>query len=1079
MLPQLNARLNQKLLSVLLLVSLSTTTLGFNQLASGVLPSAGECAAGNTLKQFSLDGVYLQVCLPFLPDIFNSATSEDLVQSAYAENRSTGQQFFLYAVPYGLQPAADNLPPAQPGIASKYQHLSAGAYQDAVENLMAQTATLFSKYVAGRTYSFAGDKPNSEHKQETIWVSEAGGRVWMARLISTDVPFLSGLQISAANLDAPSISLRVAQQPLPLETSATEPSASDLPFPSWWHGDCDSGTNGFPGSYPLGSSYRGVKTCGPKNTMHLVRFQPNLWGEYEWQCVEYVMRFIYLAYGIAPYSANGNMVVKNYPGSRLQKVTNGTANKGPFPGDVISYDGPGSVGHTSLVIATNIDGSGNGTVTIAEQNYSNTGTRTHTVTGWFINSTDRVNGWLHDYLAVDTPPTGFTKCGVEGSVCSFSGNAEVVYGALNSFTDPRLFKDGVDCNNAVFGDPVGGLAKSCYSKTAAAGTLTNWAAKYYSGQDHWLNGDSTSGLICEETLATGGLDKNYGTTAPCGDTVVDDWVAEYNATITFAPGTYVFQAQNDDGIKVWVNNLNIFDRASSTDLSADCPGISLSGSVPVRVILREVTDSARVRLAWSTDSGICTAPGTFSKIGPANGITDRSLAPILSWGASRNVNTYEYCIDNSNNSACDTGWQSAGSLTSKTISGLAYGSTYYWQAHAVNNGGEAFANSGLWWSFTTIPDPTICYPLTLVHSGNGSDPSASPSAASGCPAGQYHAGDQLTLTAYPATDHRVDSWTGSNNDANRTITNTVTMPTQAITVAANYTLIVLNVPATISPTGIVPDDYHPIYKWYASEFATSYLVSVINVDTYTPVFTNRVVPATKCTGTPAICVIHPLDVLGNYNYAFQVSAVRTTQTTAPSAWRSFFIGKRIISFRSVPGLDGHVRESLETSNAGGAIYPSGPTLNIGDDALKRQYKLIITFDTSSLPDNAVILSAKLILKRYAILGTNPFSTHGPINIDIKKGFFGSVTNLQLTDFSAPPDLYKAGLLDPLEVSGYYSAILIPTAFPRINKLGQTQLRLGFQLDDDNDLISDMVRFYSGEAALSTNQPELRINYYIP
>ena len=52
------------------------------------------------------------------------------------------------------------------------------------------------------------------------------------------------------------------------------------------------------------------------------------------------MRYLYLAYGIAPYGANGNTVVPNYRssyGGNLRVIGNGTPGGAPQPGDVLSY----------------------------------------------------------------------------------------------------------------------------------------------------------------------------------------------------------------------------------------------------------------------------------------------------------------------------------------------------------------------------------------------------------------------------------------------------------------------------------------------------------------------------------------------------------------------------------------------------------------------------------------------------------------------------------------------------------------------------------------------------------------------
>src|SRR5438132_11814491 len=101
-----------------------------------------------------------------------------------------------------------------------------------------------------------------------------------------------------------------------------------LPSPSWLSGSCESGS--YAGGHPLGASYRGVAVCGPRPgadgaANRLVRFFDGAWGELEWQCVELSMRYMYLAYGVSPYGANGKDVVANYTtasGGGLVKRTN-------------------------------------------------------------------------------------------------------------------------------------------------------------------------------------------------------------------------------------------------------------------------------------------------------------------------------------------------------------------------------------------------------------------------------------------------------------------------------------------------------------------------------------------------------------------------------------------------------------------------------------------------------------------------------------------------------------------------------------------------------------------------------------
>ena len=57
--------------------------------------------------------------------------------------------------------------------------------------------------------------------------------------------------------------------------------------------------------------------------------------------------------------------------------------------------------------------------------------------------------------------TSWTTCAAEDSRCAFTGTQEVRYGADVRWTEPRRFTDGVECTNAVFGDPAYGTAKRC------------------------------------------------------------------------------------------------------------------------------------------------------------------------------------------------------------------------------------------------------------------------------------------------------------------------------------------------------------------------------------------------------------------------------------------------------------------------------------------------------------------------------------------------------------------------------------------------------------------------------------------
>ena len=71
-----------------------------------------------------------------------------------------------------------------------------------------------------------------------------------------------------------------------------------------------------------------------------------------------------------------------------------------------------------------------------------------------------------------TSPTvsNWISCAVENGTCSFSGSRQVRYGANGTYAY-KSASDSISCSNAVFGDPVYGVAKTCsYADTTSTTT---------------------------------------------------------------------------------------------------------------------------------------------------------------------------------------------------------------------------------------------------------------------------------------------------------------------------------------------------------------------------------------------------------------------------------------------------------------------------------------------------------------------------------------------------------------------------------------------------------------------------------
>lgn len=79
-----------------------------------------------------------------------------------------------------------------------------------------------------------------------------------------------------------------------------------------------------------------------------------------------------------------------------------------------------------------------------------------------------------------------------------------------------------------------------------------------------------------------------------------------------------------------------------------------------------------------------------------------------------------------------------------------------------------------------------CYALTRSHTGMGNDPVASPQTSEGCAAGSYRAGEAIQLTAAPHSGWKVESWSGTANDATPASSSSLTMPAEPHWASVRY-----------------------------------------------------------------------------------------------------------------------------------------------------------------------------------------------------------------------------------------------------------------------------------------------------
>ena len=227
--------------------------------------------------------------------------------------------------------------------------------------------------------------------------------------------------------------------------------------------------------------------------------------------------------------------------------------------------------------------------------------------------------------------------------------------------------------------------------------------------------------------------------------------------------------------------------------------------------------------------------------------------------------------------------------------------------------------------------------------------------------------------------------------------------------------------------------------------------------------------------------VYMLQLMISTDYYWQVRAVNSAGTTYADGgewWHCFT--PDAATFYSTGAYDGWVLEQPdEESGKGSDTRDDVATLaHLGDNAADRQYRAILDFDTSSLPNTAIVVGATLEIRRQSATGTNPFNTHGRLKVDIVEGTYFNNPALERFDFHVSGSRGNVGRFIKAGWEGWHRAPLRAPANEWINLTGPTQMRLRFELDDNDDMSADFLSFYTGNAGAS-NRPKLTIFYYVP
>ena len=185
------------------------------------------------------------------------------------------------------------------------------------------------------------------------------------------------------------------------------------------------------------------------------------------------------------------------------------------------------------------------------------------------------------------------------------------------------------------------------------------------------------------------------------------------------------------------------------------------------------------------------------------------------------------------------------------------------------------------------------------------------------------------------------------------------------------------------------------------------------------------------------------------------------------------------TFTSVGAEDGYVREQNNVGRGGDAFSAGAIEIGDNDNNQNSQKKGFLSFDTSTLPPDATIISAQLRIRRINLEG-NPYGALGQIVADVApaNGFSANYT-LQATDFEAGSANQAIALFSQAGSNGAWAeATMLQHGLAHINRTGRTQFRIHFTVPDNGNSSHDRIYFDGGEAAAG-NRPELVITYTVP
>lgn len=203
-----------------------------------------------------------------------------------------------------------------------------------------------------------------------------------------------------------------------------------------------------------------------------------------------------------------------------------------------------------------------------------------------------------------------------------------------------------------------------------------------------------------------------------------------------------------------------------------------------------------------------------------------------------------------------------------------------------------------------------------------------------------------------------------------------------------------------------------------------------------------------------------------YDPAGNVGSDDDTQVTVSNGGSG---GTQVLSFSSEDANDGYIKANADGSSPAVGTLESSLGLALGHGSDSKYNRAMLSFDTSTLPDNAVILSASLSVTYRSGSGDPWASPAGnTLVIDVINGCLGRC-GVETSDYAAAPSAGAVAELLKFTSGTQNSSTFNSTGLGAINRTGRTQLKLRFSA---NPTATRYVTITGGTAAT------LRVEYQV-